>query len=57
MLSSSILHISKDEQKEPLQARLDDPTKTWKFNSGDSVTANCGMSTNLPSATNRQVFY
>lgn len=29
------LHISKDEQKERLQARLDDPTKTWKFNSGD----------------------
>ena len=29
------LHISRDEQKERLQARLDDPTKTWKFNSGD----------------------
>ncbi len=29
------LHISKDEQKERLQARLDDPTKNWKFNSGD----------------------
>jgi PPK2 family polyphosphate:nucleotide phosphotransferase len=26
------LHISKDEQKERLQARLDDPTKHWKFN-------------------------
>jgi PPK2 family polyphosphate:nucleotide phosphotransferase len=30
-----MLHISKDEQKERLQARLDDPTKHWKFNSGD----------------------
>ena len=29
------LHISKDEQKARLQARLDDPTKTWKFNVGD----------------------
>jgi PPK2 family polyphosphate:nucleotide phosphotransferase len=29
------LHISKDEQKERLQARLDDPEKTWKFNTGD----------------------
>lgn len=29
------LHIDKDEQKERLQARLDDPTKHWKFNSGD----------------------
>jgi PPK2 family polyphosphate:nucleotide phosphotransferase len=25
------LHISKDEQRERLQARLDDPSKTWKF--------------------------
>ncbi len=29
------LHISKDEQRERLQARLDDPTKTWKFRVGD----------------------
>jgi PPK2 family polyphosphate:nucleotide phosphotransferase len=29
------LHIDKDEQKERLQARLDDPTKLWKFNRGD----------------------
>lgn len=29
------LHINKDEQKERLQARLDDPTKHWKFNPGD----------------------
>jgi PPK2 family polyphosphate:nucleotide phosphotransferase len=29
------LHISKDEQKERLQARLDDPTKNWKFNKVD----------------------
>lgn len=29
------LHISKDEQKERLQARLDDPSKQWKFNEGD----------------------
>ena len=29
------LHISKDEQKERLQARLDDPEKLWKFNPGD----------------------
>lgn len=29
------LHISPDEQAERLQARLDDDTKTWKFNKGD----------------------
>lgn len=29
------LHISHDEQAERLQARLDDPTKQWKFNKGD----------------------
>lgn len=29
------LHISKDEQKERLQARLADPTKHWKFSLGD----------------------
>lgn len=29
------LHISKDEQKERLQARLDDPSKHWKFSIGD----------------------
>ncbi|HEX9996399.1 MAG TPA: polyphosphate kinase 2 family protein [Abditibacterium sp.] len=29
------LHISKDEQKERLQARLNDPAKHWKFNAGD----------------------
>jgi len=29
------LHISKDEQKERLQARLDNPAKHWKFNPDD----------------------
>jgi PPK2 family polyphosphate:nucleotide phosphotransferase len=29
------LHISKDEQRKRLQERLDDPEKTWKFNTGD----------------------
>ena len=29
------LHIDMDEQKERLQARLDDPTKRWKFRLGD----------------------
>ncbi|GIV83201.1 MAG: hypothetical protein KatS3mg052_0208 [Candidatus Roseilinea sp.] len=29
------LHISKDEQKRRLQARLEDPNKRWKFNTGD----------------------
>ncbi len=29
------LHISRDEQKERLQARLDDPAKHWKFNPAD----------------------
>jgi PPK2 family polyphosphate:nucleotide phosphotransferase len=30
-----MLHISKDEQRERLQARLDEADKRWKFNSGD----------------------
>jgi polyphosphate kinase 2 (PPK2 family) len=29
------LHISKEEQRERLQARLDNPNKRWKFNRGD----------------------
>ena len=29
------LHISKDEQRERLMARLDDPTKQWKFAASD----------------------
>lgn len=29
------LHISKDEQRRRLEARRDDPDKTWKFNVGD----------------------
>ena len=29
------LHIDKDEQKQRLQERLDDPTKRWKFNLDD----------------------
>jgi PPK2 family polyphosphate:nucleotide phosphotransferase len=34
-LVKCFLHISKEEQRERLQARLDDPNKLWKFNSGD----------------------
>ena len=30
-----MLHISKDEQRERLQARVDEPDKNWKFNPGD----------------------
>jgi PPK2 family polyphosphate:nucleotide phosphotransferase len=29
------LHISKDEQRKRLRARVDDPTKRWKFQFGD----------------------
>jgi PPK2 family polyphosphate:nucleotide phosphotransferase len=29
------LHISREEQRERLQARLDDPSKHWKFSLGD----------------------
>ncbi len=29
------LHVSQEEQKERLQARLDEPDKNWKFNPGD----------------------
>jgi len=30
-----MLHISKEEQRERLQARLDEPDKRWKFNPSD----------------------
>ena len=30
-----MLHISAEEQRERLLARLDDPTKHWKYNPGD----------------------
>jgi polyphosphate kinase 2 (PPK2 family) len=29
------LHISSDEQRERLQARIEDPVKGWKFRMGD----------------------
>lgn len=32
------LHVSKDEQKEQLQERLDDPSKHWKWSDGDLET-------------------
>lgn len=35
MILKFFLHIDEDEQKKRLQARLDDPTKRWKFNRGD----------------------
>jgi PPK2 family polyphosphate:nucleotide phosphotransferase len=35
VLVKCFLHISSDEQKERLLARLDDPTKHWKYNPGD----------------------
>ncbi len=31
------LHISREQQAEQLRARLEDPTKRWKFNPGDLV--------------------
>jgi PPK2 family polyphosphate:nucleotide phosphotransferase len=34
-LIKCMLHISLEEQKERLLARLDDPTKHWKYNPGD----------------------
>jgi PPK2 family polyphosphate:nucleotide phosphotransferase len=34
-LVKCFLHISYDEQRERLLARLDDPAKHWKFNEGD----------------------
>jgi PPK2 family polyphosphate:nucleotide phosphotransferase len=37
VIAKFYLHISKDEQRERLQARVDDPTKRWKFHSGDLV--------------------
>jgi len=36
------LHISSKEQKARLQARLDDPTKRWKFNPDDPPSASIG---------------
>jgi PPK2 family polyphosphate:nucleotide phosphotransferase len=35
ILIKFFLHIDRDEQKKRLEARLADPTKQWKFNTGD----------------------
>jgi PPK2 family polyphosphate:nucleotide phosphotransferase len=35
MIVKCMLHISKDEQRSRLQARIDDPTKHWKFDVSD----------------------
>jgi PPK2 family polyphosphate:nucleotide phosphotransferase len=35
VLLKCFLHITADDQKERLEARLDDPTKHWKYNPGD----------------------
>ena len=35
VLCKFLLHISKDEQRQRLQQRLDDPNKHWKFAAGD----------------------
>ena len=35
MVLKFMLHISKDEQRERLQARLDEPQSRWKFNPSD----------------------
>ena len=35
VVAKFMLHISKDEQRERLQERLDDPAKHWKFSLGD----------------------
>ena len=35
MILKFMLHISKKEQRERLQARLDDPNSRWKFDPGD----------------------
>ena len=35
LLLKFFLFISKEEQRERLQARIDDPAKHWKFNAGD----------------------
>jgi PPK2 family polyphosphate:nucleotide phosphotransferase len=38
VLVKCFLHISRDEQRDRLLARLDDPTKHWKYNPGDLET-------------------
>ena len=39
------LHISREEQAERLQERLDDPTKHWKFDEDDLRSASSGTTT------------
>jgi polyphosphate kinase 2 (PPK2 family) len=35
------LHLSREEQRERLLARIDDPTKNWKFSVGDLEERKC----------------
>jgi PPK2 family polyphosphate:nucleotide phosphotransferase len=38
LIVKCFLHISRDEQRERLLARLDDPTKHWKYNPADLLS-------------------
>ena len=40
ILVKFMLHISRDEQRQRLQARIDDPTKRWKFQPADLEVRN-----------------
>ena len=42
------LHISRDEQRERLLARLEDPAKYWKFSRGTWRNASGGTPTRPP---------
>src|SRR5215217_6307675 len=45
------LHISAEEQRARLLARLEDPTKLWKYNPGDLEDRPCGRTTWPPTPT------
>ena len=45
------LHISREEQRQRLLARLDEPAKRWKFNPGTSPSASSGTNTWRPTRT------
>jgi polyphosphate kinase 2 (PPK2 family) len=46
-----MLHISREEQRERLLARLDDPTKRWKYNPATSLSGPAGRTTSRRTKT------
>ena len=56
------LNVSKEEQRQRFQARIDEPEKNWKFSMADCANGNSGVTTrtltrkcsNIPASPGRR---